>query len=750
MLRPRAIRVIATAGVLSLLLLLLQAGSAAAGQFTVASCQADRANYTTTAFNDFATRGMKIRRACNPEGPGMRGLVTANATRRGAVPRGSVAMVSIDAPAGTTFTTFRWAGSARRADCRYAVQLYAEGPGIETVPIKNVRANQNCPGAERAQAAAYYQSHPFDVAGATRIVQRVICQGGDGRKSCSTRTRNYIRTYKAVVEIADDQAPTATIAGDTPLVAGGWVNGSQLLNYDAQDNVGVKSASAVVAGVATGTEQRPCSLAGESVFATGTPCPNGPGRLTVDTQRLGDGTQQLVLQAQDTAGNLGASGPIAVRVDNTAPSHVGVAVDKGDGWRNQNDFSVAWTNPPESDRSPIAGVTYKLCPAGGGGCTQNEQASTDISAVAVPVPGPGEWTVSIWRRDAAGNSDPGKASDAVTLRYDPEPPQAVFDPPSSADPTAVSVAVTDNVSGLADGTVEISAAGSNTWQTLDTYKDGSRLAARIDDASLSPGSYLLRATARDQAQNVTTTSQLSDGQPMTVMLPLRIPSAMRSGVLRERIVKRTVRRNGKQRTVRRRKTELRRRAVVRFGGKVQIRGVLANRDGQGVAGAEVQVFASVADAAEQLVGVLQTATNGAFSYSAAGSASRKLRFAYAGSALVLPAQSVVRLAVPAASTLRVNRRRILNGQRVTFSGQVKSQPLPAGGKLVAIQVRLPGGWNTFRTVRTDASGRWALPYRFRRTRGSQSYLFRAALPRESGNPFAAGASRSVRVHVKGS
>ena len=41
-----------------------------AGQFTVASCQADRLNFSTTAFTDFATRGMKIRRACNPEGPG--------------------------------------------------------------------------------------------------------------------------------------------------------------------------------------------------------------------------------------------------------------------------------------------------------------------------------------------------------------------------------------------------------------------------------------------------------------------------------------------------------------------------------------------------------------------------------------------------------------------------------------------------------------------------------------------------------
>src|SRR3954447_10106409 len=204
--RPSAIRVIAAAGVSSALLVLAAAGAASAGEFTVAACQADRANYSTTAFNDFATRGMRIRRACNPEGPGMRGLVTGNSTSRETVPRGSVAMVALSAPAGTRFTKFRWAGTARRTDCRYALQIYAEGPDIKPVSIKNVRANQHCPRRTEAQAAGY-RSRTFDVTGATRIVQRVICQGGDGRKSCSARGANYLRTYQAEVGVLDDQPP---------------------------------------------------------------------------------------------------------------------------------------------------------------------------------------------------------------------------------------------------------------------------------------------------------------------------------------------------------------------------------------------------------------------------------------------------------------------------------------------------------------------------------------------------------------
>src|SRR5215207_8470969 len=499
--RAAAVGVIAATGVLSVLLAAFLPAGASAGQFTVASCQADRVNFSTTAFNDFATRGMTVRRACNPEGPGIRGLVTANSTRRGSVPRGSVAMVAFAAPSGTRFTKLRWAGSARRRDCRYALQLYAEGPDVKPVAIKNVRANRNCPRRPRAQAAGY-RLRTFNISGATRVVQRVICVGGDGRQSCSARGTNYIRTYQAKVEVVDEQAPTATIAADTPLAAGAWVSGSQPLHYDAQDNVGVRLAQAVAGDRVGGYEQRPCTLATpEGAYANGVPCPNGVGQITVKTSELSEGTQPLVVQPHDTAGNVGASAPTAVRIDNTAPARVGVAVDGGDAWRNRNDFALRWTNPPENDRAPIVAAAYKLCPAANGGCTQSEQAADSIASLPVQVPGSGEWTVWIWRRDAAGNADQATASDPVTLRYDPEPPQLAFDAPSASDPTLVSAPVTDKVSGLAGGTIEISAAGSSTWQTLNTETNGSRLVARIDDAAMPPGSYLLRATAWDQAQN---------------------------------------------------------------------------------------------------------------------------------------------------------------------------------------------------------------------------------------------------------
>src|SRR3954466_5576620 len=379
------------------MLMALAAEGATAGEFAVANCQADPLNFSTRAFDEFATRGMKIKRACDPEGPGLRGLITSNVVRGGRVPRGAVAMVTVSAPPGTRFTSFRWAGTARRRDCRYALQLYAEAPNIQPIAIKNVRANQRCPRPRRAQAAGY-RSRTFNISGATRVVQRVICAGGNGRKSCSARGSNYIRTYKAEVGIVDTLAPTVGIIGDSALAGGEWVRGTQPLNYDASDNVGVRAAQAVVSGQTGGTQQRQCALATpDGVFANGVPCPNGPGHIDVKTSELREGTQPLVVQAQDTAGNTGTSAEVTARIDNSPPGRVEVGVVGGQGWRNSNNFAITWTNPPENDRAPIVAAGYKLCAAGGGRCIRGEQTGPGIARLAVQVPSPGAWTLSLWR-----------------------------------------------------------------------------------------------------------------------------------------------------------------------------------------------------------------------------------------------------------------------------------------------------------------------------------------------------------------
>lgn len=729
------------------------AGPAMGGEFRVATCQSDKLENATTAFEVFVKRGtgMLFHSDCRPRRNV--GVLTGNKVSAADVKQGVQSVAAISTPPGTHITEFVWRGAMEHPDCRYAVELFAELLDGDVHLIKYKRANRQCERPRSgARAAAttmnvVYKKSNFDPVPARRIVQRVICRAP---KTCSARGRNYVRTLEAELRIVDAQPPTATIMPDTPLATGAWVRGVQPLSYDARDNVGVKLASAFLADRDLGSHKRVCPPAtDDGAFANPVPCPSGAGTLSADTRIVDDGTRPLILRAEDAAKNLGDSAPVMARIDNTPPPQVPVNVVGGEQWRNHNNFALAWVNPDEGDRAPIVSAIYKLCSASGDSCGQGDRVESNIAGLPVQVPRAGEWKASVWRRDEAGNEDASQASPPVTLRYDPDAPRLVFEPTDPADPTALAVQVTDALSGVADGSIEIGRAGSNTWQVLDTQKVDGRLVARIDDAALPPGDYVLRSTARDLAGNEGSTTARLDGQQMTLTLPLRIASVMQVGAIGKRTVRRVVRVNGKRRTVVRRVIVLGPSAGVRFGKTAQIKGRLANRDGQGIPDAEMQVLSRTDASAEQLVGTVRTDAAGNYAYTAAGSTSRVLRFAYHGSPLILPAQGEVGLRVPATSTLRASRTRLVNGQSVAFMGRVRTLPVPSGGKLVELQVLLSGRWQTFRTGRTDQAGDWRLTYRFARTRTNQRFRFRLRLPREAGYPYESGGSRPLDVLVRG-
>jgi hypothetical protein len=717
---------------------------AAANEYTINACQADRTNYSTHAFEDFATRGMMWKRACDPEGPGLRGLVTANVVRSGRVARGARSYFVMRAPDGTRFARFHWSGQARRRDCRYALQLWASRPDGPPVPIKNVRANRRCPRPQLAQAAGWPRPRTYDIGGATKIVQRVVCVGSKETPYCSSRGLNYIRTFKAQATVVDTSPPTVSIVQDNPFTRGEWVSGVQSVTYDAWDNVGVRVVRPILGSAALRDTARACD------FALRIPCTNGQGGVSVDTRGLTEGTQALILQAEDAAGNPANSSAVTARIDNTPPGAVQVGLEGGEAWRSRNDFDASGVNPDEGDRAPIAAAHYRLCQGSAAECVEATQSGIGIGRLGdLAVPAPGEWQLRVWREDAAGNKEPGNASVPVALRYDPAPPELGFEPSPPTDPTAVWVRAVDGISGIASGQIELSQEGSGTWHTLPTQVDSGRLVSRIDDASFAPGNYQLRAAATDHAGNQAGTDRRMDGTPMTISLPLRASTTLHAGVVKSRTVQRTIRRRGKRRSVRRRVEVLRPSAQVTFGGRTPIRGELQDAAGDALAGAEIHVLSRSATTAEHLVGVVTTDAQGRYSYMAQADSSRTLRFVYNGTAVTLPAERDVSLFVRAASTLRVNRRRLLNGQAVRFSGRVRSLPTPPAGKLVELQVVLSGRWQTFRTTTTDANGSWRVRYRFRRSCGVLRYRFRARLPAEAGYTFETGRTKVVAVRVRG-
>ncbi len=282
--------------------------------------------------------------------------------------------------------------------------------------------------------------------------------------------------------------------------------------------------------------------------------------------------------------------------------------------------------------------------------------------------------------------------------------------------------------------------GSGVWQELPTQLHDGHLLARIDDAAIPAGAYVLRATALDQAQNQASTTLRTDGQPMALNLPLRTPMVVRAGFETARTVVQLRRKHGKRVRVRHRVTSVDAAARVAPGATIRVSGRLVNAAGQPVSGQSIGVSASSSTTPEHQVGTVQTDGDGRFIYSASGSSSQTLRFGFAGSAVMLPAQTTVTMTVPAATSLTVNRRHLHNGQTVTFTGALRTLPAPPGGKLLELQVRLPKRWETFRTLRTDQVGHWSARYHFTRTYGVQRYRFRAKLPEEAGYPFALGGS----------
>ncbi len=154
---------------------------------------------------------------------------------------------------------------------------------------------------------------------------------------------------------------------------------------------------------------------------------------------------------------------------------------------------------------------------------------------------------------------------------------------------------------------------------------------------------------------------------------------------------------------------------------------------------------------EELEDAVTTDSDGGFVYGVEARSSQQLRFVYEGTATILPVEDRATLLVKATSTFSVTPDHVLNGDSVTFSGRVRGRPLPAKGKLIELQVEYSTGeWQTFRTIRSDATdGTWRKVYFFRRTCGLARYPLRVHLPSEAGYPLEPGNSHELTVRVRG-
>ena len=230
------------------------------------------------------------------------------------------------APEGTQFARFTWSGQARRHDCRYALQLWADRPDGSSVAIKNVRANRGCPNQGKTQAAGWPRAHTYDIGARRRVVQRVLCVGL-GRNALLLRPQPQLHPHLHSRSNGRRHEPTRS--GDH---AGQRVHAGRVGRRDAAGElrgVGQRGGSGGTAGRRRGSS-RAASRA-RATTPSGFPARTAPGSLESTRPSLGEGSQPMALQAEDAAGNLGGSPPVTVRVDNTAPG----AVPARDRWRRR-------------------------------------------------------------------------------------------------------------------------------------------------------------------------------------------------------------------------------------------------------------------------------------------------------------------------------------------------------------------------------------------------------------------------------
>ncbi len=376
---------------------------------------------------------------------------------------------------------------------------------------------------------------------------------------------------------------------------------------------------------------------------------------------------------------------------------------------------------------------------------------------AATVSGDGVHRVSFHARDAAGNvSDEG----AAVVRIDEAPPAVAFareqDP---AEPERILATVADGLSGPAlRGSIAVRPADSNQrFTALPTTAAAGTLTAAWDSDAFPAGSYEFRATGYDRAGNSTSTNRRADGARMVLSNPLKTAARLHFGFGGRRLVWQRCRRVAGGRRCRRHVTRsFDGRPAARsasYGHGIVVGGRLTTATGSPLTGQPVALVESFDAGSSQgpRTTVVETRGDGSFTTRLAPGPSRRVAAVFAGNRVLCRTSArPIRLGVLASVRLRASSTRAqIGGSPVVFSGRVggRDARLPATGRPVQLQFRLPGaGWSEFRTVQTDAHGRFRYAYAFADddSRGVR-FQFRAYAPAAEGWPYEAGASRPVFV-----
>lgn len=696
--------------------------SAQAGTYDVHACNPAVAAGANNSFYPAYSAGSTAFSEC----PAGQGMTVRNGWDNGNSSFLEGAHLIFDAPAGNAVESVDFQAGFERHDCSWGLGVISSGYDLGGTRVWGFAPGADC-GAGQTPGPTNFFPHRWSFAiNNPRVRFEARCGAG----SCPRTGIAAFRVRDVLVRVRDETAPGLANGRGALWTEDRWLRGTHSVGFDSSDAAGIRE------GVVSIDGQRVGALSFECDYTKPAPCPGGSMDLEQNTGGWGgDGEHTVTITAIDAAGNPGSASR-KVRVDNTAPdAPKDLVVDGGDGWRSQNEFDIRWTNP-DQNASPIAGVHWEICKPDGKDCEKGQKDGEGIKSLQdFKIPAPGEYTLKLWLRDAAGNVEQRLSTAPATLRYDDASPDVALEPLTADDPTRVTATASDKGSGIASGAIEIRAKGSETWTPMASATEGDRIVARIEDEKLGDGAYELRARAVDVAGNERSTTTLADGRAAEITLPLRLKTVLQAGI---------VRRSGKQ-------TKLVSSARVSYGQLVRVSGRLVSPEGNPLEGLEVQAVSTVPDGITppRVIATVKSSRTGRFSFLVRKGPSRSIEVRYAGAPQVRGATRVVGLNVRAKTSVRPNRRSFVNGESVRFRGAIATGRIPKAGKLVELQVLVRGRWRTFATTRSGPKGTWRYDYRFDGTKGRVTFRFRARVPREAGYPFVTGDSRIVKVRVRG-
>jgi hypothetical protein len=514
-----------------------------------------------------------------------------------------------------------------------------------------------------------------------------------------------------------------------PLPPPGWVAGNVSAIVRIEHPAGAQPASGIrgyAISVDRGGGDLPCATPTRCSLAE-TDLREGIEGDTISLGILPEGANRVRAVAVSGSGvPSGEVGSAIVRVDATRPTVTLAGAPKG------------WADGPVRLTATAADAMSGMGAGGPNGAFTAIALEGGVPKVAegatvtALVSGDGAHTAAFYARDAAGNVGASLAPVAAVRIDESAPAVAFVNRQDPAEPERIEATVADPLSGPdpARGSIAVRRAGSRQgFEKLPTTVSAGRLVARWDSDSFPAGSYEFKATGYDGAGNGGASDRRGNGTRMVLANPLKLPTAIEAklGSAATRPISSS--------------------SSVRFGGRL----TLAPTSTRG--GLPVRVIETFDPGARpaQRTSTVETAADGTFVAHLSPGPSRRVEVVYDGNPLLGRSGSgELRLRVRAGVHMHASTAWArVGGAPVVFRGRLDSSgaAIPAHGRPVELQFRFAGrGWSEFRTVQTDAHGRFHYPYAFSDddSRGVR-FQFRAFAPAEDGWPYEPAGSKPVFV-----